>query len=64
MQPAPPSDRYSNTNGTGKDTNMDLDIRWREWVASESTKRCAYFAFVIDTAHAIIFGHSQAMTTG
>ncbi|KAK6458511.1 fungal-specific transcription factor domain-containing protein [Scheffersomyces xylosifermentans] len=35
----------------------DIDV-WENWVEMESLKRCAFMAFVVDTYHAIIFGHN------
>lgn len=37
------------------------DEWWNHWVANESTLRAAFVAFVIDSTHATMFGHSTVM---
>ncbi|KAJ6262349.1 Zinc finger protein [Drechslerella dactyloides] len=37
------------------------DEWWNHWIASEATKRAAFAAFVLDSVHATMFGHSAVM---
>lgn len=34
---------------------------WNDWIANEATRRAAFAAFVVDTTHATMFGHSGVM---
>ena len=34
---------------------------WNHWITNEATRRAAYAAFVIDSTHATMFGHSTVM---
>ena len=49
--------RHSSTSG-GANTP---DEWWTHWVANEATRRAAFAAFVIDSLHATMFGHSTVM---
>lgn len=40
----------------------DLQGDWTDWVASESLRRTAFFAFIMDAQHASIFGHTPALS--
>ncbi|KAI9763457.1 MAG: hypothetical protein M1835_007805 [Candelina submexicana] len=46
----------SNTSGTNTP-----DDWWNNWITSEATRRAAFAAFVIDSTHATMFGHSAVM---
>ncbi len=37
------------------------DEWWNHWITNEATRRAAFAAFVIDSAHATMFGHSAVM---
>lgn len=37
------------------------DEEWNVWTAAEATRRTAFAAFIIDTTHATMFGHSAVM---
>ncbi|TVY22845.1 Zinc finger protein [Lachnellula hyalina] len=37
------------------------DEWWNHWVTNEATRRAAFAAFVIDSTHATMFGHSTVM---
>ncbi|KAJ5293439.1 uncharacterized protein N7443_009392 [Penicillium atrosanguineum] len=37
------------------------DESWSHWIKAEATRRVAFAAFVLDSTHAIIFGHSAKM---
>jgi Fungal specific transcription factor domain len=49
--------RHSSTSG-GANTP---DEWWTHWITSEATRRAAFAAFVIDSTHATMFGHSTVM---
>lgn len=36
---------------------------WNHWIANEATRRAAFAAFIIDSTHATMFGHSAVMVT-
>ena len=40
---------------------MTRDEWWRKWITSEATRRVAFAAFVLDSVHATMFGHSAIM---
>ncbi|KAH0604432.1 uncharacterized protein H6S33_006809 [Morchella sextelata] len=37
------------------------DENWNRWIVSEATRRAAFAAFVLDSTHATMFGHSAVM---
>jgi hypothetical protein len=37
------------------------DAAWNRWITAEATRRTAFAAFVIDSTHATLFGHSAVM---
>jgi hypothetical protein len=37
------------------------DAEWNRWITAEATRRAAFAAFVIDSTHATLFGHSAVM---
>jgi hypothetical protein len=49
--------RHSSTSG-GANTP---DEWWNHWITNEATRRAAFAAFVIDSTHATMFGHSTVM---
>ncbi|KAL2891267.1 Zinc finger protein klf1 [Ceratocystis lukuohia] len=48
--------RHSSTPGPST-----ADDWWSNWIMNESTRRTAFAAFVIDSIHATMFGHSTVM---
>lgn len=38
------------------------DAYWNRWITAEATRRVAFAAFVIDSTHATLFGHSAVMS--
>jgi hypothetical protein len=46
-------------NTSGQNTP---DPTWNRWITAEATRRAAFAAFVIDSTHATLFGHSAAMS--
>ncbi len=51
------SSRHSSTSGTAH----TQDHWWNNWITNETTRRTAFAAFVIDSIHATMFGHSTVM---
>ena len=41
---------------------VDIEQQWARWIEIESTKRTAFFAFVIDSQHATSNGHTLIMS--
>ena len=46
-------------NTSGQNTQ---DAYWNRWITAEATRRAAFAAFVIDSTHATLFGHSAVMS--
>lgn len=46
-------------NTSGVNTS---DAYWNRWITAEATRRVAFAAFVIDSTHATLFGHSAVMS--
>lgn len=49
--------RHSSTSG-GPQTAEEW---WNQWITNEATRRAAFAAFLIDSLHATMFGHSGVM---
>ncbi|KAI1177452.1 fungal-specific transcription factor domain-containing protein [Nemania sp. FL0916] len=49
--------RQSSTSGPAHTP----DEWWNNWITNESTRRAAFVAFLIDSIHATMFGHSTVM---
>jgi hypothetical protein len=49
--------RQSSTSGAAHTP----DDWWNHWITNEATRRAAFAAFVIDSIHATMFGHSTVM---
>ena len=49
--------RHSSTSGVAHTP----EEWWNNWITNEATRRCAFTAFVIDSIHATMFGHSTVM---
>jgi hypothetical protein len=49
--------RHSSTSGLANTP----DEWWNHWITNESTRRAAFAAFLIDSVHATMFGHSTVM---
>ncbi|PGH09228.1 hypothetical protein AJ80_07705 [Polytolypa hystricis UAMH7299] len=65
---SPPSlrDDRQNRSATGSGTNSASESgageeSWAPWIKSEATRRVAFAAFVLDSTHATMFGHSAKM---
>lgn len=48
------------TGATGS-ASLDPEEWWNHWVTNEATRRVAFAAFIIDSIHATMFGHSATM---
>ncbi|KAK3702257.1 hypothetical protein LTR37_014968 [Vermiconidia calcicola] len=46
-------------NTSGQNTP---DAYWNRWITAEATRRTAFAAFIIDSTHATLFGHSAVMS--
>lgn len=55
---SPPS--HSGSSNKGSHINTP-DEWWNHWITNEATRRAAFAAFVMDSIHATMFGHSAVM---
>lgn len=58
-KPGQDCSRQSSTSGPAHTS----DDWWNHWITNEATRRAAFAAFVIDSIHATMFGHSTVMVT-
>src|SRR6266566_4023174 len=62
---SPPNPRGDKENGSRQSstsgTAHTADEWWNHWITNEATRRAAFAAFVIDSIHATMFGHSTVM---
>ena len=60
---SPPNPRDDKTNGSRQSSTSGPtpDEWWNHWITNEATRRAAFAAFVIDSTHATMFGHSTVM---
>ncbi|QLI64795.1 Zinc finger protein klf1 [Metarhizium brunneum] len=64
-----PMDSPPNSRETLNDSKKGLGVGqtpeewWNHWVTNEATRRAAFAAFIIDSTHAAMFGHSAVMVT-
>ncbi|KAL2159789.1 hypothetical protein VTH06DRAFT_1922 [Thermothelomyces fergusii] len=62
---SPPNARDDKANGSRQSSASGVcatpEEWWQQWVMNESTRRAAFAAFVIDSIHATMFGHSTVM---
>ncbi|EFR04569.1 zinc finger protein zas1 [Nannizzia gypsea CBS 118893] len=62
--PPSPSDnrqRSAVPSSAGSSEPGHFDESWLRWIKSEGTRRVAFAAFVLDSTHATMFGHSVKM---
>jgi hypothetical protein len=57
---SPPSVRDGKSNGGPGGTHTPHEW-WNHWITNEATRRAAFGAFVMDSIHATMFGHSAVM---
>lgn len=56
---SPPSNKDGRSSSQG---GIDTaDEWWKHWITNEATRRAAFAAFVMDSIHATMFGHSAVM---
>jgi hypothetical protein len=48
-------------DGKGGGSGSSPDEWWNHWITNEATRRAAFAAFVMDSIHATMFGHSAVM---
>jgi hypothetical protein len=63
---SPPSmrDEKLGRSATGSSSTSDSGVgeeSWTHWIRNEGTRRAAFAAFVLDSTHATMFGHSAKM---
>lgn len=61
---SPPNSKEDKQNGSRHSSASGVntpDEWWSCWITNESTRRAAFAAFVIDSIHATMFGHSTVM---
>ncbi|POR36210.1 Zinc finger protein [Tolypocladium paradoxum] len=62
---SPPSNPRDGQNGSHHSSTggaaQTPDEWWSHWITSEATRRAAFAAFIVDTTHATMFGHSGVM---
>ncbi|KAK4193565.1 fungal-specific transcription factor domain-containing protein [Podospora australis] len=62
---SPPNPRDDKTNGSRQSSTSGMAHTpgewWNHWITNEATRRAAFAAFVIDSIHATMFGHSTVM---
>ena len=56
-----PGSSSSNLAGLGAAAANTPDEWWNHWITNEATRRVAFAAFVMDSTHATMFGHSAVM---
>ncbi|KAF2035263.1 hypothetical protein EK21DRAFT_97005 [Setomelanomma holmii] len=56
---SPPSIKDGKSNSLGGANTPDE--WWNHWITNEATRRAAFAAFVMDSIHATMFGHSAVM---
>ncbi|TDZ26534.1 Zinc finger protein klf1 [Colletotrichum orbiculare MAFF 240422] len=61
--PNPRDDKHSSRHSSASGLAHTADDWWNHWITNESTRRAAFAAFVIDSIHATMFGHSTVMVT-
>lgn len=57
----PQSPTNKDDNGLKRQSPVAEDTWWLNFIEAESTRRAAYAAFLIDSTHATMFGHSSVM---
>jgi hypothetical protein len=59
---SPPSVRHDKQGVNDSTSGANApDECWNHWITNEATRRAAFAAFVIDSTHATMFGHSTVM---
>ncbi|KAF5017447.1 hypothetical protein F66182_10617 [Fusarium sp. NRRL 66182] len=61
---SPPNPRDGSIGSRQSSTSSSIgtaDKWWEHWVTNEATRRAAFAAFIVDSIHATMFGHSAVM---
>ncbi|KAI9779249.1 MAG: hypothetical protein M1839_007501 [Geoglossum umbratile] len=58
---SPGDDKQINGSNHSTGSTTTPDEWWNHWITNEATRRVAFAAFVTDSAHATMFGHSAVM---
>lgn len=58
-----PPNQDENEPGSQRLARSLTDVWWEKWIRREATRRVAFAAFMIDSTHAAMFGHSMIMVT-
>jgi Fungal specific transcription factor domain len=53
-------DKRKRSSGSVNETDKSEE-QWYQWITTEATRRAAFGAFVLDSIHATMFGHSAKM---
>ena len=59
--PNPATSNSSGSNSANSALQGSLEDPWTRWISAEATIRAAFAAFVLDSTHATMFGHSAKM---
>lgn len=59
--PNPRDERNGSRHSSASGVAHTPDEWWNHWITNEATRRAAFAAFVIDSIHATMFGHSTVM---
>jgi hypothetical protein len=62
---SPPNPRDAGSRGSRQSSTSGASHNpedwWNHWITNEATRRAAFAAFIIDSIHAAMFGHSAVM---
>ncbi|KUI54914.1 Zinc finger protein klf1 [Cytospora mali] len=59
--PNPRDDKNGSRQSSASGVAHTPDEWWNHWITNEATRRAAFAAFIIDSIHATMFGHSTVM---
>ena len=59
--PNPRDDKHGSRHSSTSGLAHTPDEWWNHWITNETTRRTAFAAFLIDSIHATMFGHSTVM---
>lgn len=59
--PNPRDDGNGSRQSSASGVAHTADEWWNHWITNEATRRAAFAAFIIDSIHATMFGHSTVM---
>ncbi|RDW85534.1 hypothetical protein BP5796_03859 [Coleophoma crateriformis] len=53
---------YTSARLAERERATSLERAWHQWIENESSRRTAYFAFVMDAQHSSLFGHTPTLS--